>query len=131
MRSMGRRRSPCDPSNTAGVPEAASAPARNRMVVAEFPQFNGANGMENPPMPLPSTVRVVPSSFQEMLMRVRASNSLDVTPETRKLSIWLCPAAREANRAARWERDLSPGRETVPFKEFAGRMVRVIEFHLE
>ena len=111
IRPMGRLRKPGEPSSTAALPQAASAPANSRKVVAELPQFKLTEG--RPALgssPTPCTVSVVRSSRQRIPSAVNASSIASVTPETRKLHTWLSPSAIAANNAARWESDLSPGR---------------------
>ena len=112
------------PGGAMELGESLAATARVERSPIPLPRCKAWAGELTPVNPFPSTRKVCPSICQAIPRSESAWSMARVTPAFRKFSNILSPCARAANKAARCERDLSPGKCSVPRRGFPGITVR-------
>src|ERR1700679_819033 len=121
-RAIGRERKLASPVKVAVMGVVATAPIIRREPVPELPKSSAAPGARHPPRPTPVTRHTPSPSRVTVPPRAwTAPAVLTTSSDSRSPEIRLSPSAMPARIKARWEMDLSPGTQAVPFRDRALR----------
>jgi hypothetical protein len=118
IRFIGRRESEWSPTKVQSSGRLAKSPLSNRIVVPEFPQSSGAEGVRHSA----GTTRITWSHSAETPSCRRHAAVERASPPVSGIEISLGDVATEASINARWVSDLSEGGRNLPNKEPARPM---------
>src|SRR6185437_14552260 len=121
-RAMGRERKLASPVKLTVTGVVATAPIIRREPVPELPKSSAVAGARQPPRPTPPTRHIPSLSRITVAPRAPTAPALfSTSSDSKRPVIRLSPSAIPARIRARWEMDLSPGTQAVPFRDGALR----------